>query len=112
MPDLADLTQTYAPRLAEFVSDERFGPWRLKLYGLADPARACARSCSTRPASAPPPASRTTATAPPSRSPTTRAYPIALVYWWQATTSCTSARSSAPAIAGLEPVQWTPAGCV
>ena len=36
---LADLDRTYAPRLAEFVSDERFGAWRCKLYGLADPAK-------------------------------------------------------------------------
>ncbi len=34
MPD--DLTRAYTPRLAEFVSDERYGDWRFKLYGLAD----------------------------------------------------------------------------
>lgn len=40
MPELAaDLKRTYAPRLAEFVSDERYGDWRFKLYGLADPAK-------------------------------------------------------------------------
>jgi len=35
----ADLTKTYTPRLAEFVSEERYGVWRCKLYGLADPAK-------------------------------------------------------------------------
>ena len=37
--ELADLDRTYARRLAEFVSEERFGAWRCKLYGLADPAK-------------------------------------------------------------------------
>ena len=76
--------RTYAPRLAEFVS-QRFGPWRLKLYGLADPAKGVRAELldATRERAA---ASLPDATAaPPSRSPTTRAYPIALVYWWQGT---------------------------
>ena len=28
-----ELTTTYAPRLAEFVSDERFGAWRCSYLG-------------------------------------------------------------------------------
>jgi hypothetical protein len=35
---VAELAQTYVPRRATFLSEEPIGPWRLKLYGLADPA--------------------------------------------------------------------------
>ena len=41
------LAHAYHQRRGSFVSDERFGDWRLKLYGLARRRRACGRSCST-----------------------------------------------------------------
>ena len=53
MSDVAGLTQTPSPRLAEFVPDERFGDWRLKLYGLADPAKGVPPERSTSRASSP-----------------------------------------------------------
>jgi hypothetical protein len=40
------------------------------------------------------------------------AYPIALVYWWQGTNELHQRSFVGETIAGLEPVPWTPAGCV
>ena len=40
------------------------------------------------------------------------AYPIALVYWWQGTNELHQRSFVGEAIDTLEPVQWTPAGCV
>ena len=37
MTAVANLAHAYHQRRAEFVSEERFGDWRLKLYGLAAP---------------------------------------------------------------------------
>jgi hypothetical protein len=80
------LANAYHPRLGTFVSDERFGDWRLKLYGLAAPdhgvrpalldvTRALAEQ------SLPPVDERhhgaAFAIAHDAR------FPIALIYWWQ-----------------------------
>ena len=40
------------------------------------------------------------------------AYPIALVYWWQGTNELHQRSFVGETIESLEPVQWTPAGCV
>ena len=40
------------------------------------------------------------------------AYPIALVYWWQGVNELHQRSFIGETIAGLEPVVWTPAGCV
>jgi hypothetical protein len=113
VPDTAtDLTKTYAPRLAEFVSDERFGDWRCKLYGLADPEKGvraelldvtrelAGRSLPERGYGA------SFAIAHDA------AYPIALVYWWQGVNELHQRSFIGETIDGLEPVEWTPAGCV
>ena len=41
-----------------------------------------------------------------------RRYPIALVYWWQGTNELHQRSFVGETIEALEPVEWTPAGCV
>lgn len=113
MPDLAaDLNRTYAPRLAEFVSDERFGSWRCKLYGLADPAKGvrgelldATRELAGRSL----PDDGYGASFAIAHD---AAYPIALVYWWQGVNELHQRSFIGASIEGLEAVEWTPAGCV
>ena len=113
MPDLAaDLTQTYSPRLAEFVSDERFGAWRCKLYGLADPAKGVRDALlgATRElAGRSLPENGYGASFAIAHD---AAYPIALVYWWQGVNELHQRSYTGESIDALEPVEWTPAGCV
>ena len=113
MADLAaDLTKTYAPRLAEFVSNERFGEWRCKLYGLADPAKGVRAELldATR--------ERAGRSLPDDGYGASfaiahdAAFPIALVYWWQGTNELHQRAFVGREIDGLDPVQWTPVGCV
>ncbi len=113
VPQLAaDLTRTYAPRLAEFVSDETYGDWRFKLYGLADPAKG------VRPELLDATRARAEAGLPDGGYGAAfgiahdAAYPIALVYWWQGTNELHQRSYVGETIDALEPVQWTPAGCV
>jgi hypothetical protein len=113
MPDVAtDLTQTYAPRLAEFVSEERFGDWRLKLYGLADPEKGvrgelldAARELAERSL---PDEGYGAAFAIAHDA----AYPIALIYWWQGVNELHRRAYVGEEIDALEIVELTPAGCV
>ena len=80
------LDHAYHRRRGAFVSEERLGDWRLKLYGLAAPERG------VRPALL----DRTRALASRSLPPVDDAhhgaafaiahdanFPIALIYWWQ-----------------------------
>ena len=113
MPDVAaDLTKTYSPRLAQFVSDERYGAWRLKLYGLADPAKGVRPELLdvTREYAAEhlPDEGYGAAFAIAHDA----AYPIALVYWWQGVNELHQRSFVGEAIDALEPVELTPAGCV
>ena len=113
MPDVAaDLTKTYSPRLAQFVSDERYGAWRLKLYGLADPAKGVRPELLdvTRGYAAEelPDDGYGAAFATAHDA----AYPIALVYWWQGVNELHQRAFVGEAIDALEPVELTPAGCV
>jgi hypothetical protein len=82
----ATLAGAYHNRLARFVSDERFGDWRMKLYGLARPDKGVRAELldATRAlaASSLPPVDDTHhgvgfAIAHDAK------FPIALVYWWQ-----------------------------
>jgi hypothetical protein len=110
--DAAEITNAYAPRLAEFVSDERYGAWRFKLYGLADPARG------VRPELLDATRARAAASLPDAGYGAAfgiahdAAYPIALVYWWQGTNELHQRSFVGETIETLEPVEWTPAGCV
>jgi hypothetical protein len=109
---LADLDRTYSPRLAGFVSEERFGAWRCKLYGLADPAKG------VRPELLDATRERASANLPGDGYGASfaiahdAAYPIALVYWWQGVNELHQRSFIGASIEGLEPVEWTPAGCV
>jgi len=113
MPDVAaDLTNTYSPRLAEFVSEERYGDWRLKLYGLADPAKGVRPELLelTREYAAEHlPAEGYGASFAIAHD---AAYPIALVYWWQGVNELHQRAFVGEALDALEPVELTPAGCV
>ena len=110
----ADLNRTYAPRLAEFVSDESFGPWRCKLYGLAAPEKGVRGELldATR--------ERAARSLPDDgygygaafAIAHDAAYPIALVYWWQGVNELHQRSFIGASIDGLEPVEWTPTGLV
>jgi hypothetical protein len=113
VPDTAaDLTQAYAPRLAEFVGDERFGDWRCKLYGIADPdkgVRAELLEATRELAGRSLPDTGYGASFAIAHD---AAYPIALVYWWQGSNELHQRAFIGETIDALEPVEWTPAGCV
>ena len=112
MPDVASLAHAYAPRRAQFISDETIGEWRLKLYGLADPEKGVRREL----------LEATRAHAVDSLPEQgygagfaiahDAAYPIALVYWWQGVNELHQRSFVGERIDALEPVQLTPAGCV
>jgi hypothetical protein len=113
MPELAaDLTRTYAPRLAEFVSEERYGDWRFKLYGLADPAkgvRAELLDATRERAAEHLPAEGYGAAFGIAHD---AAFPIALVYWWQGVNELHQRAFVGAEVDALEIVELTPAGCV
>jgi hypothetical protein len=87
MTAVASLAHAYHQRRAEFVSEERIGDWRLKLYGLARPDKGVRPELieTTRRLAAEclPPVGETdhgTAFAIAHDA----NFPIALVYWWHA----------------------------
>jgi hypothetical protein len=112
VPDVADLAHAYTPRLAQFISDEEIGDWRLKLYGLADPEKGVRRELleATR--------ERAVSSLPEKGYGAgfaiahDAAYPIALVYWWQGINELHQRSFVGESVHALEPVQLTPAGCV
>jgi hypothetical protein len=112
VPDLASLDRVYEPRLAQFVSDESIGNWRLKLYGLADPEKGVRRELleATRmhAVSSLPEEGYGAGFAIAHDA----AYPIALVYWWQGINELHQRSFVGESIDALEPVEFTPAGCV
>jgi len=111
------LAHAYHQRLGRFVSDETFGAWRLKLYGLAAPDKGVrdellelTRELAGR--SLPPVGDdahgAAFAIAHDAR------YPIALIYWWQATNELhqRSYVGRADDLSDMRLVELTPAGCV
>jgi hypothetical protein len=112
VPDVASLDNAYAPRLAQFISDEAIGDWRLKLYALADPEKGVRRELleKTR--------EHAVASLPDEGYGAgfaiahDAAFPIALVYWWQGINELHQRSFVGETIDALEPVQLTPAGCV
>ena len=86
MTAVANLAHAYHQRRAEFVSEERIGDWRLKLYGLAAPEKGVRPELleTTR---------RLAAESLPAVDESHHGaafaiahdarFPIALVYWWQ-----------------------------
>lgn len=112
VPDLASLDRVYEPRLARFVSDESIGNWRLKLYALADPEKGVRRelleATQTHAVSSLPEEGYGAGFAIAHDA----AYPIALVYWWQGINELHQRSFVGESIDALEPVSFTPAGCV
>ena len=112
--DLAGLDRVYQPRRAQFISDETFGDWQLKLYGLADPEKGvraelllATREYATRSL---PEEGYGAAFAIAHDA----AYPISLVYWWQGVNELhqRSYVGRAEDLSDMEIVELTPAGCV
>jgi hypothetical protein len=108
------LAHAYHQRRGAFVSDERFGDWRLMLYGLAAPERG------VRPELL----DITRALAEQSLPPVADAhgaafaiahdarFPIALIYWWQDENELHSRIYAGASLDRLEPVAPTALGCV
>jgi hypothetical protein len=109
------LAHAYHQRLGSFVSDERYGDWRLKLYGLAAPEKGVRpelldRTRALAAASLPPVDERrygaAFAIAHDAR------FPIALIYWWQDENELHSQIYAGPDLDSLELVEPTALGCV
>ena len=87
MTAVANLAHAYHQRRAEFVSEERIGDWRLKLYGLAAPDKGVRPELieTTRRLAAEslPPVDDSNHGAAFAIAHDAR-FPIALVYWWHA----------------------------
>ncbi len=109
------LANAYHQRLGTFVSDERFGDWRLKLYGLAAPehgvrpelldvTRALAEQSL-------PPVDETRYGAAFAIAHDAR-FPIALIYWWENENELHSRIYAGAAIDALTPAPETALGCV
>ena len=85
MTAVASLAHAYHQRRAAFISEERIGDWRLKLYGLAAPDKGVRPELieTTRRLAAEslPPADDTHHGAAFAIAHDAR-FPIALVYWW------------------------------
>jgi hypothetical protein len=109
------LTHAYHQRLGSFVSDERFGDWRLKLYGLAAPEKG------VRPALLDITRSLAEQSLPPVDERHHGAafaiahdanFPIALIYWWQDVNELHSRIYAGEELDRLELVGPTALGCV
>ena len=109
------LAHAYHQRLGAFVSDDRLGPWRLKLYRLAAPAKG------VRPELV----ERTRALAAQSLPPVDdrhhgaafaiahdASFPIALIFWWQDVNELHSRIYAGSDLDSLEPAPSTAAACV
>ena len=109
------LAHAYHQRRGTFVSDERFGDWHLKLYGLAAPDKG------VRPELL----DVTRALAEQSLPPVDEAhygaafaiahdarFPIALTYWWANENELHSRIYAGATLDALEPVPETALGCV
>ncbi len=109
------LAHAYHQRRGTFVSDERYGDWRLKLDGLAAPEKG------VRPALL----DRTRALAEQSLPPVDDEhhgaafaiahdanFPIALIYWWEAENELHSRIHAGETLDRMEPAPATALGCV
>jgi hypothetical protein len=109
------LSGAYHHRIGTFVSDERLGDWRLKLYGLAAAGRAVRPEllAATRELAAaclPPVGDRHHGAAFAIAHDAN--FPIALVYWWQDLNELHSRIHAGPAPDALAPAPETALGCV
>jgi hypothetical protein len=109
------LAHAYHQRLGAFVSDERLGDWRLKLYGLAAPekgvrpeliarTRELAEQCL-------PPVDDDHYGAAFAIAHDAR-FPIALIYWWENENELHSRIYAGATLDALTPAPETALGCV
>jgi hypothetical protein len=109
------LAHAYHQRRGTFASDERFGDWRLKLYGLARPekgvrpelldrTRELAERC------LPPLDERVYGTAFAIAHDAN--FPIALIYWWQDENEIRSCIYEGPELDSMELAEPAVFGCV
>ena len=109
------LAHAYHQRRGEFVSDERFGDWRLKLYGLAAPEKGVRPELLDRTREL---AERTLPSLDDRVYGTAFAiahdarFPIALIYWWQDENELRSTIYAGADLDSLEPLDATAFGCV
>ena len=109
------LAHAYHQRRGGLVSDERFGDWRLKLYGLAAPEQGVRPELidGTRTL-----AGQTLAAVEGDHHGAAFAiahdarFPIALVYWWQDVNELRSRIHAGDDPGALEPLDPTAFGCV
>ena len=109
------LAHAYHQRLGSFVSDERYGDWRLKLYGLAAPEKGVRpelldRTRELAERSLPPVDERrygaAFAIAHDAR------FPISLIYWWQDENELRSRIYAGKDLDSMELLDATAFGCV
>jgi hypothetical protein len=112
------LAHAYHQRRGTFVSDERFGDWRLKLYGLAAPEKGVRQELlditrGLAEASLPAAVDETHHGAAFAIAHDAN-YPIALVYWWQAENELHQRVfvGRPDDLTDMSPVPLTPTGCV
>ena len=108
------LAHAYHQRRGAFLSEERLGDWRLKLYGLARP------EIEVRPELVAITRDVAAEVLPPDGSAHGAAFaiahdarfPIALVYWWQDENELHSAIRAGETLDAMAPVAPTAHGCV
>ena len=108
------LAHHYHQRLGQFVSEDRVGDWRLKLYGLAAPDRGVrpelldiTRALAEQ--SLPPAADAHGAAFAIAHD---ARFPIALIYWWQDENELHSRIYAGASLDRMEPADPTALGCV
>jgi hypothetical protein len=117
MTAVENLAHAYHQRRADFVSEERFGGWRLKLYGLADPEKGVRQELldiTRRLAEESLPASGEAGHGAAFAIAHDARWPIALIYWWQSENELHQRVfvGRPDDLDDLSPVTLTPTGCV
>jgi hypothetical protein len=109
------LAHAYHQRFGSFVSDERFGEWRLKLYGLARPEKGVRPELLDRTrelaARSLPPIDERVYGAAFAIAHDAR-FPISLIYWWQDENEIRSRIYAGETLEGMELLDATAFGCV
>jgi hypothetical protein len=109
------LAQHYHRRRGTFVSDERFGDWRLKLYGLVSPDKGVRPELLDRTrelaARSLPPVGDNVYGAGFAIAHDAR-FPIALIYWWQDLNELHARIYAGEQVDDLGPAPDTALGCV
>ena len=117
MSAVENLAHAYHQRRADFVSEERFGDWRMKLYGLAAPEKGVRQELldiTRRLAGESLPAVDEAHHGAAFAIAHDATYPIALIYWWQSENELHQrVFVGAPDdLSDMSAVALTPTGCV